>query len=910
MKSYITVLLMMMFVAFGVKSQIVTSEPSPLQQNSENVVIYYHADQGNKGLINQPESSPIYAHTGVITSESTSGSDWKHAPTWKDNSAKYKLEYVSPNLWKLNIGNISEYYGLNEGEVVKQLAFVFRDATASKEGKTADSQDIFLDVFQEGLHVSLGADIEGTMISSSDTTVEFTALATVSATISIYVNGNEIASQDNTTSLTTSYTFSEYGNYTVKAVAEANGQESMEEVVYCYPISSQAKNYPGGVPKMGAVKNSDGSVNFCLAAPQKSSVILVPSWDNYNVVNENVMYYQDYNGYRYFWITVEGLEADKLYPYYYLVDGTYSVADPYAELILDPYNDKYIPSDVYPDLIPYPDNLHNIPLAVYGESINDYAWEVSEFKGVDKNDLVIYELLLRDFTGTEGKADSNGTIRKAMEKLPYLKELGVNAIELMPIMEFNGNISWGYNTNFYFAPDKIYGTPDDYKAFIDACHKEGMAVILDVVFNQTDWLHPWYQMYPIDSNPFYNKTAPHDYSVLNDWKQDNPLVQKQFEDVLKYWIREYKVDGYRFDLVKGLGDNTSYGSGTEAYNQSRIDRMKRFHAVVNEVNPNAYFINEHLAGASEENEMAKDGEMNWANINYESAQFAMGFSENSNLNRFSATSNSRTWGSTVAYAESHDEERVAYKQNQWGATGVKGNHAVSMRRLGCLAAQMILAPGAHMIWQFGELGDDQTTKKSDGSNNTDPKKVNWNYLNDADRKGLYESYRDLIYLRTTYPQLFTQSAQYTMSCNASNWNNGRFIYASAGDQELICVINPNVTGSKNIYTTFQLKDNASYKIASKSYNTNPTFDAVAGTVNLEANSYVVLVRSNMSGVDSMPVDEVKTEVYGVQGEIVVNGQFSALEVYNIAGVRFDSLQVPAGLYIVVVDGISYKVAVR
>ena len=110
MKSYFATLLMVLAVALGVDAQIVTSEPSPLQQNSENVVIYYHADQGNKKLINQPASSPIYAHTGVITNKSTSGSDWKHAPNWKDNSAKYKLEYVSTNLWKLNIGNIADYY--------------------------------------------------------------------------------------------------------------------------------------------------------------------------------------------------------------------------------------------------------------------------------------------------------------------------------------------------------------------------------------------------------------------------------------------------------------------------------------------------------------------------------------------------------------------------------------------------------------------------------------------------------------------------------------------------------------------------------------------------------------------------------------------------------------------------------
>ena len=102
--------------------------------------------------------------------------------------------------------------------------------------------------------------------------------------------------------------------------------------------------------------------------------------------------------------------------------------------------------------------------------------------------------------------------------------------------------------------------------------------------------------------------------------------------------------------------------------------------------------------------------LNWANINGAGCQFAMGYNSNSNLNRMYAPNDSRTWGSTVSYLESHDEERLAYKQNKDGAAGVKGNEKVSMQRLGSAAVQMILAPGAHMIWQFSELGNSQTTK--------------------------------------------------------------------------------------------------------------------------------------------------------------------------------------------------------
>ena len=276
-----------------------------------------------------------------------------------------------------------------------------------------------------------------------------------------------------------------------------------------------------------------------------------------------------------------------------------------------------------------------------------------------------------------------------------------------------------------------------------------------------------------------------------------------------------------------------------------------------------------------------------------------------------AVNNSRTYGTTVAYCESHDEERMGYKQNQWGATGVKGSKTVSLMRLGATAAQMILSPGAHMIWQFGELGNDQTTKKSDGGNNTDPKIVNWNVLNNEETKGLYTSYSELIGLRTLNPELFTQS-NYSMSCSESNWANGRFIYASNGSKELICVINPNITGAKTFNTTFKNKDNSNYYIASQTYGINATFDAAAGTVTIPANSYVVIVNNNTSGIDEIvESDNIgANNVYAINGEIVVTGEYDNIEVFNTAGIRYNTLQVPTGIYIVRVDGKTFKVAVR
>lgn len=916
MKSYLHLLAVMLLCALSAgAADVVTSSPTPLQENSENVIIYFHADQGNKGMIGLPSTTEVYAHTGVITNLSKSDADWKHAPSkWGDNDPKYKLSYVSENLWSLSIGDMRTYYGLDEGETVKKIAFVFRTGDNKKEGKDVGGADILLPVMEEGFHLSLTSDMPGLTVTPEKETITFTIGATAPATLTLSVDGTVVKQESNATTLSASFTFTEHRNYTVTAKGQTASQQAEQTMTVSYPAPSSAQDYPGGVPRQGAVRNADGTVTFCLAAPEKQSVMLMPSWTGFEARSENMMKYQDYNGHRYFWTTVSGLDSETLYTYYYLVDNTIKVADPYAKLILDPYNDKYISGDVYPDMPQIPAELGSTVLAVYQENINDYDWQVTDFQAPRKQDLIIYELLLRDFTGTEGQARGNGTVRKAIEKIPYLKALGVNAVELLPICEFNGNLSWGYNTNFYFAPDKAYGSPDDYKEFIDLCHQNGIAVILDLVFNQSDWLHPWYAMYgTAAASPFYNGKAPHDYSVLNDWNQDHPLVEQQWKDCVKYWLTEYKVDGFRFDLVKGLGDNDSYAGGTNAYNASRVQRMTRIHAAMSEVNPDAYFINENLAAAKEENEMAADGQINWANVNNAACQYAMGYSADSNLCRFEATDDSRTWGSTVSYAESHDEERMGYKQTKWGVTAVKKSNEAMKARIACVGAQMILAPGAHMIWQFSELGNTQTTKDATGGNNTGNKKVDWKALDDEFTRGCYDSWCDFAYLRTTYAHLFDADAQFENNLTASAWQTGRTIYASKGNEEIIVVLNPNTTAGgvitvKNV--KFQLNDNASYKLASKTYGTEPVFDAAAKTVTLPSNSYAIYVRSGMSGVESLPATNDSVKVYTDGSDIIILGDYTSAEAYTLSGTRSGMKNLAPGIYVVRVDEKSFKVIVR
>ena len=833
--------------ALAASAQSITTSPAIITENTKDIVITFHSDGGNRGMIDATASTGVYAHTGVITN--LSDGSWKNAPTWGDNSEKYKFTYTAPFTWEMKIPDLREYYNItSSAETIEKLAFVFRSASGDMEGKTGNWGDIFVQIFPEN-----------------------------------------------------------------------------------FPMSKEAE-YPGGKPRMGASMNADGSVTFCLAAPGKSNVVMMGSWNDYTPAPDYVMNYQDYEGSRYFWLTLDNIEKGKDYIYYYNVDGAINVGDPYARLVLDG-NDSYIPASVFPNLPAYPSKrISGVPLAVFNTDRDVYDWKVTDFKGVRQDDLIIYELLIRDFTGTEGQSLGDGTVKGAIEKLDYIKSLGVNAIELLPIMEFSGNNSWGYNTNFYMAPDKAYGTPDDYRAFIDGAHERGMAVILDIVFNQSDGGHPWYDMVRRNINPFYNGSAPHAYSVLNDWNQDCDLVQQQWRDALDYWMTAYNVDGFRFDLVKGLGNNDSYGNtfdaatntwgnpsdnNTNRFNASRVARMKALRESMMLTNPDAYFINENLAGAEEENDMARDGEINWANVNWAARNYVIGSGDTS-LSRFYAPQDGgRLWGSTVSYAESHDEERLAYNAAGTGSV-VRGDFTGLCQRIGSMAAQMLLTPGAHMIWQFEEMANQESTKDSSGGNNTNPKKVNWNSLtSSAARQGLVATFSALCGIRSDYAALFRENATQKVELSSTS---ARYISLTDGTTELYLVVNPasekstvtaNIPFPKNPATgeTAFLSD-TKYELLATSYNVTPAF--TADGVTLPAGAFAVYAAGPKSGIEDITTDSSSTTPVVVTdgGRIRILSPFTSMAIYNLSGVQLPAdAQLEPGIYIVRVDSTTVKIAV-
>ena len=483
------------------------------------------------------------------------------------------------------------------------------------------------------------------------------------------------------------------------------------------------------------------------------------------------------------WTTVSGLDSSKEYAFqYYIGDKggeAIRIGDPYCEKILDPNNDSYIPTSTYADNKTYPEGAKGI-VSVFKTQKDTYTW--SDFKMKDADKLVIYELLLRDFTAT-------GDIHGAMDKLEYLKEMGVNAIELMPTQEFDGNDSWGYNPCYFFAMDKAYGTTEDYKDFIDACHKEGIAVILDVVYNHATGNFPHAKMYwdgsankTAKNNPFFNVDAPHPYSVFHDFNHENEWVRAYVKRNLQFLLEEYNLDGFRFDLTKGFTQKSSSESNASNYDASRVAILKDYHAAIREVKENAFVILEHFCDDKEEKELAADGMHLWRNMNNAYCQSAMGWSENSAFTGM--YTDTPMW---VGFMESHDEERMAYKQSQWGNGALKTDLATRMKQLEANAAFTFMVPGPKMIWQFGEMGYDVTIEEN---GRTGRKPLHWEYLDNEYRKALHDTYAKLLKLRNDHPELFDGSATLSWKVGVSDWANGRSLHLeSITGKELVVLGN-------------------------------------------------------------------------------------------------------------------------
>ena len=525
--------------------------------------------------------------------------------------------------------------------------------------------------------------------------------------------------------------------------------------------------------------NDNTRAILVLSAPYKDFIYVAGDFNFWSPTSEYAMK-KDSSSDR-FWLEIEDLDPDQTYTYQYWVSDLSPIdespslvktADPFSTMVLSPFDDPWIPEDSYPNLPEYPYEYGiEREVTVLKTNQEDYNWQVNDFVKPKKEDLIIYEVLVRDF-------DSDRTFQNLIDRIDYFKDLNVNAIELMPVMEYEGNESWGYNTAFHMSVDKFYGPEEKLKQFIDLCHQNNIAVILDIALNHITGRSPFVRMWMNDpdnngwggvseENPYLNEVAKHSYSVFEDFNHQSYLTQYYTKRVIKHWVEEFKIDGFRWDLTKGFTQNCNAGDDgcTNAYQQDRVDVLKSYADYSWSLDPDHYVIFEHLGGSSEEQQWAnyrlneEKGIMMWGKVNNPYYQLLMGYGSDSNFGGIGHESRGFQGKRLLGYFESHDEERIMYKAlqygNNWDGYNIQElNTALS--RMSAIAAMSLTIPGPKMIWHFSDLGMENSLFTCyDGSVNEPDCKLDtkpqpqWanNWFSNDNRREIYDNWSRIIDLK-------------------------------------------------------------------------------------------------------------------------------------------------------------------
>ena len=737
-------------IGFSQIIQIIPAFPTV----NDVITVQYDATQGNGGLVGV---SPIYTHTGVVT-QSGLPSSWSYTQgNWGQADTNVLMTDLGNNIHELII-DIDQYYGFPTGTNVAKLAFVFRNFNGSLEGKTATMGDIFYPIYpvNGGFQAAIIKPYSDQLVNLYDT-ITFNGQANSLATLELYDNGILIADTVNSNSLDKSISINNPGDHELIFVANDGNTTIYDTINYVVIPSLNFSNPPSNLVD-GINYIDDSTVTLKFFAPEKNTVNLIGDHNNWMVNSNSFMNLSTDS--LYWWKTISNLTPGQKYTYQYLVDGNIKIADPLSPLILDPNNDGNIGSLNYPNPIPYPSSKTNGFVTVMEPGKTPYNWVNTNFSPPAKKDLIIYELLVRDFVASH-------SYKTLIDTLDYLSNLGINAIELMPPGEFENNESWGYNPSFHMALDKYYGTPEHFKTFVDSCHGRGIAVINDIVFNQAFGQSPMVNLYwdginsrPAANNPWFNEVCPHPpYCWGYDFDHSSQATRNFIDRVNHFWLDEYHIDGFRFDFTKGFSNNSNN------YDDDRIDLLKRMADTIWSVHPNSYVILEHWAANNEEKILANYGMMLWGNVTHGYQESAMGFPANSNL--VGGVYKYRLWNDPhlISYMESHDEERIMYKNITYGNTNGSQNAKnpiKALERTEGLAVLMLTTPGPKMIWQFGEMGYDISIDYPCRICN---KPILWNYLSENSRKRLYDVYKATINLRKSHP-VFTGD-DFTYSLNGA-----------------------------------------------------------------------------------------------------------------------------------------------
>lgn len=472
---------------------------------------------------------------------------------------------------------------------------------------------------------------------------------------------------------------------------------------------------------------------FELFAPYNESVTLIGNWNNWQPTPMQ----RDAKG---VWrVTVPLADGEYQYKFevisrsYFAVGEKKTVADPKAmRFTLDGHENSVVKLK------------KGVPV------ISTYKWKHDDVPLPANEQLVIYEMHVGDFRG--GKGDDQrkpGKFKDVIEKLDYLAELGINAIEMMPINEFPGHHSWGYSLHSIYAVENSYGTPEELCQLVDECHARGIRVIHDAVYNhmeadapltQIDYDYWFYEHNPDEKSLDFGPKFDYEYydANLDIWPAREYVI-----NALRLWVEQFHIDGIRFDCTRAI----RYFDLLEWFNNEAHSRagFKPFYTIAEHVpqDPAIASANGPVDAAWHDN-FFRQMSATTLGVNKDGR-------DPYNTGEVLRILDSRKDGfssayDTVQYISNHDEQRIMY---QLGAIANTFDDA-AFRRAKLGASLLLTAPGIPMIWMGEEFG--QPTIKS-----LDPEPLQWGLLENDRNKGLFHHYAHLTKLRKENPALTSEN---------------------------------------------------------------------------------------------------------------------------------------------------------
>ncbi|MBE9170635.1 alpha amylase C-terminal domain-containing protein [Pleurocapsales cyanobacterium LEGE 06147] len=376
--------------------------------------------------------------------------------------------------------------------------------------------------------------------------------------------------------------------------------------------------------------------------------------------------------------------------------------------------------------------------------VDTYVWQHDDKALPADRELVIYELHVGDFSGGEDDPYARGKYQHVTEKLDYLCELGVNAIELMPVKENPGEYSWGYSPQHFFAAESNYGRTEELKHLIDECHGKGIRVIIDGIYNHSNTDSPltqidhdyWYYHEPRDPD---NSWGPEFNYEHYDENLDLKPAWKFIGDTIDFWIKEYHIDGIRYDAAR------------------QIDNYDFMHWITQKAKEAAgskplYNIAEHIPETTSITNF--DGPMDgcWHDSFYHTV-LAHICGDTFDLEELKNVLDCKRQGfmgatNVINYLTNHDHERLMV---ELANREIFDEAAFKRNKLGVVL--LMTAVGVPLVWMGEEFGEYHPQS-------TESQKIEWNLLKNDLNRGLFEYYKGLFHLRKQNQALYSENIEF------------------------------------------------------------------------------------------------------------------------------------------------------